>query len=105
MLEKAYPALGKAGVKVGQSRMDCGSYGMEIIETMSGHSELFYIGGQEAVGHDAIHSHHYALVMTYRCTMDDPTVILVSYSYETHMKLQKHVFRVSYEFHMSMIRV
>ena len=53
----------------------------------------------------SVHSYHHALIMAYRCTSDGSTLILVSYSYETRMKLQKHEFRVSYEFHMSMIRV
>ena len=55
--------------------------------------------------HAPVHSRRHALAMEYRCTEDGYTLILVSYSYETRMKLQNHEFRVSYEFHMSMIRV
>mgnify|MGYP004445085761 CR=1 FL=1 len=42
-LEKAYAALEENGVKVGQSRMDCGSYSKEIVRTVASHSERFYI--------------------------------------------------------------
>ena len=42
-LEKAYLALEENGVKVGQSRMDCGSYSKEIVKTVARHSRSFYI--------------------------------------------------------------
>ena len=42
-LEKAYLALEENGIKVGQSRMDCGSYSKEIVETVARHTHLFYI--------------------------------------------------------------
>ena len=42
-LEKAYLALEENGVRVGRSRMDCGSYSKEIVETVAGHSRTFYI--------------------------------------------------------------
>lgn len=42
-LEKAYLALEDNGIKVGRSRMDCGSYSKEIIKMAASHSEQFYI--------------------------------------------------------------
>lgn len=42
-LEKAYSTLEENGIKVGQSRMDCGSYSKEVIKTVASHSDLFYI--------------------------------------------------------------
>lgn len=42
-LAKAYAALEEMGIKVGQARMDCGSYAKEIIEMVAAHSERFYI--------------------------------------------------------------
>ena len=42
-LEMAYSLLAEAGVKIQRSRMDCGSYGKEIIEVVEKYSKYFYI--------------------------------------------------------------
>ena len=42
-LEMAYSLLAEAGVKIHRSRMDCGSYGKEIIEVVEKYSKYFYI--------------------------------------------------------------
>lgn len=42
-LENAYNLLKDNGISVNRSRMDAGSYSKEIIETVAGHSQVFYI--------------------------------------------------------------
>lgn len=47
-LERAYSSLGKEGVRIHRSRMDCGSYAKDIIEVVDKHSDLFYIRAQKS---------------------------------------------------------
>lgn len=42
-LERAYSSLEALGIRINRSRMDCGSYSKDIIETVDKHSKLFYI--------------------------------------------------------------
>jgi len=42
-LEKVYGMLSRHGVKIGRSRMDCGSYKKEVVEVVEKHSRYFYI--------------------------------------------------------------